>query len=198
MAQPPPAAFARSREGGLGSAVRGFEIATDVHGHVHEHEHDTAAGRATDSLNEEARVWPWNKRTKQSDDWSRTVTMGAWSVLVAPGFQTIDNGDSWQAYCDSRVVYVSSLAVETPDGIKTPKEAIRAAATKRFALPAQGRLIRENSGLCGEAEIARDGAVLRLKGFMCVDGSVATCVIDYAEEQDKDWAIRTWESLEHA
>jgi hypothetical protein len=143
-------------------------------------------------------MWPWDKRTSQGEDWSRTGTMGAWSVLLAPGFRTIDNGDSWQAYRDSRVVYVSSLAVEEPDGSKTPKEAIRVAATRRFALPEPEWLIRDNPRLCGVAEIAPDGAVLRLKGFMCVDGSIATCVIDYAEQRDKDWAIRTWESLEHA
>jgi hypothetical protein len=142
-------------------------------------------------------VWPWTKRTEQVGEWSRMPTAGAWSILVAPGFRTINNGDSWQAYSGSRVVYVSSLAVEAPDGSKTSTEAIRVAATKGFVLPAADRLVREEQALCGEAEIVRDGAVLRLKGFICVDGSVATCVIDYTDEQDKDWAIRTWGSLEH-
>ena len=129
--------------------------------------------------------------------WQRTPTVGEWTILLSPAFKTIDNGDSWQAYSGDRVIYVSSLCVGDPNGRRTPAKALRAAAARTFTEPNLRRLSHDHGAVYGDAEIRLEGTVWRLRGHMCADGVVATCVVDYPRQQDEAWAVATWESLDH-
>jgi hypothetical protein len=125
----------------------------------------------------------------------RVGTTGEWTIAVAPGFRQIDNGDSWQAYQGERVVYVSSIVVRDAGGSKTPAESLCATAARTLD-PETDRFRHSGPNARGEAQIKREADHWQLKGFMCVAGILATCVIDYASG-DEEWAIATWRSLEH-
>jgi hypothetical protein len=118
---------------------------------------------------------------------------GDWTILIEPDFEFIDNGDSWQAYKGGRVVYVSSISVTDEHGHKVPAEALLAGTADSLG---PGKRIRFlESDVCGEAEIKPSETGSQLMGFMCAHGTVATCVIDFEEEQDIHWATSTWRSL---
>ena len=55
----------------------------------------------------------------------------------------------------------------------------------------------EESGLNAGAQITRTPTGFDLKGFTCVDGCVATCVISFAEQTDRDWAIANMLARRH-
>jgi hypothetical protein len=132
-----------------------------------------------------------------TQDWKRTPTVGEWTILLPPTFETIDNGDSWQAYSGQRVFYVSSLRVGQPGAPRTPAEVLRVTAARSLSGRAARRLSHEHRVVAGDAEIRAEGKAWQLKGFMCADGVVATCVADYANPDDEAWAVAMWESLDH-
>lgn len=119
--------------------------------------------------------------------------VGGWTVVVPTTFAEIDNGDSWQAHEAARCVYVSSLVVTGPMGA-APAAALFATASKRLAADADSDSFEER-GLYASAQISETASGFELKGFTCVDGHVATCVISFAAPTDRDWAIATWKSL---
>lgn len=123
----------------------------------------------------------------------RIRVKGDWTILVEPDFEFIDNGDSWQAHKGERVVYVSSIRVTDEHGRRVPAEALLAGTANSLGT---GKRIRFSEGdVCGEAEIKPSETGSQLMGFMCAHGTVATCVIDFEEEQDVHWATSTWRSL---
>jgi hypothetical protein len=128
----------------------------------------------------------------------RTPAVGGWTILLAPGFKTVLNGDGWQAYADGRVIYVGVLGVKDSSGRPPPAEELRTTAARKFAGAREPRLVHESAGVCGEAIVAEEGGAFQLKGFMCSAGTIATCIIDFQNESDKEWAIASWKSLEHA
>ena len=133
-----------------------------------------------------------------TDGWKRTPTVGEWTILLPPAFETIDNGDSWQAYSGERVIYVSSLLVSDPGAPPIPAAELRVTVARAFSEQATRRLSHEHGAVGGDAEIRAEGKAWQLKGFMCADGVVATCVADYANPQDEAWAVAMWESLDHS
>jgi hypothetical protein len=140
---------------------------------------------------------PADKGVPVTQSWRRTPTVGEWTILQPPEFQTIDNGDSWQTYSGGRVFYVSSLRVGDPGASRTPAAALRATAARTLPKQAARRLSHEHGAVCGDAEIRPEGKAWQLKGFMCADGVVATCVADYPSQDDEAWAVAMWESLDH-
>ena len=77
-----------------------------------------------------------------------------------------------------------------------PAAALFATASKKLAPPSEAeRHSFEEPGLNAGAQIAQTDTGFDLKGFTCVDGCVATCVISFAEQTDRDWAVATWGSL---
>lgn len=116
-----------------------------------------------------------------------------WTIVVPRGFAEIDNVESWQAHEAARFVYVSSMAVTGPTGA-APAAALFATASKRLAADADRHSFDER-GLYACAQISNTGSGFELKGLTCVDGHVATCVINFAAPTDRDWAIATWKSL---
>jgi len=132
-----------------------------------------------------------------SQGWKRTPTVGEWTILLPPGFETIDNGDSWQAHSGKRVIYVSSLRVGNPDSTRIPAAALRATAARTFPKEPTRRFSHEHGAVCGDAETRPEREAWQLKGFMCADGVVATCIADYPHADDEPWAVAMWESLDH-
>ena len=124
-------------------------------------------------------------------------TTGDWTISIGPEFETIDNGDSWQAYDGSRVVYVSSIAVLDANGKVTPADSLRATAIRSFGTSLGERHSYSQGSLRGEAEVKPESGHWQLKGFMCATGTVATCVVDFPDDRDREWAVSTWRSLAH-
>ena len=120
---------------------------------------------------------------------------GSWTILVPRHFAEIDNGDSWQAHAGTLCVYVSSMTVADANGA-VPAATLFSTASRKLAPPSEAeRHSFEEAGLKGGAQIIRTNTGFDLKGITCVDGCVATCVISYVEQADRDWAISTWKSL---
>jgi hypothetical protein len=140
---------------------------------------------------------PSEDEARLTAGWSRTSTIGEWTILLPPAFETIDNGDSWQAYSGDRVIYVSSLRVGESGGQPTPAKTLRETARRTLPEPPFHRISHEHGAVCGDADIRREGRLWRLKGFMCAEGVVATCVADYPSQPDEAWAVAMWESLDH-
>jgi hypothetical protein len=110
-------------------------------------------------------------------------------------FREINNGDSWQSTADTRTVYVSSMKV---GGGKVPPSAsaLCAASSKTLGqTPEADRLRFEQADVVGAAGIQNLDRGFALRGVMCVDGCVATCVINFENHNHRDWAIATWQSL---
>jgi hypothetical protein len=119
----------------------------------------------------------------------------SWKISVPVSFVEIDNGDSWQAHADTRVVFVSSMKVVSA-GTPVPASALRATAARRLGPdPEGGRYDLEGSDVQGDAQIVRKTEGLELKGFACADGIVATCVINFDRDDQREWAVATWRSL---
>lgn len=137
--------------------------------------------------------WPWSKPSSAS----RVPTTGGWSISLPRSFRLIDNGDSWQAHEGELVVYVSSIAVQDAGGCPTAPESLCATATRALSEESE-RHSYSSEAARGVAEIRRQQEHWQLKGFMCAPGTLATCLIDYPNPQDTEWALSVWRSLEHA
>lgn len=122
----------------------------------------------------------------------RVPATGKWSLEIGPEFELIDNGDSVQAVHEDRVVYVSSIFIGTAEA-GVPVAQLRAATAKR--LGSGERVSHLEQAHQGDAEVTPDDAGWRLQGTMCADGTVATCVIQFRDRAEQDWAISVWSSL---
>jgi hypothetical protein len=122
----------------------------------------------------------------------RVRAPGGWTVAIGSEFELRDNRDSLQAVHEERIVYVSSMRVGLP-GVHLPAEKLRAAAAAR--LGAGERLSHIGPSVQGDAEVSPNGDAWRLKGTMCANGSMATCLIDFHAANDRSWAISVWTSL---
>ena len=121
---------------------------------------------------------------------------GSWAITVPATFEEVNNGDSWQAHADTRIVYVSSMNVTT-GASRVSAASLRATVSRRLAPPSEvERHQFTESGVEGEAQISGIDGAFELKGFTCVDGCVATCVINFGQAQHRDWALATWRSLQ--
>jgi hypothetical protein len=117
---------------------------------------------------------------------------GGWSLDLGAEFQLIDNGDSIQAAAGDRVLYLSAMRVATATSLPSVAQ-LRATASG--SLRSTERLSHRGFAVEGEAEIRRDADSFALHGFMCADGSVATCVINFGQPTDAAWAESVWRSL---
>jgi hypothetical protein len=122
----------------------------------------------------------------------KVLATGRWAFLVGAEFEVVDNGDSVQAVHGERVVYVSSLSVGSVGGL-VPAGQIRAGAASRFG--SGERFSHVGESVQGDAELFLDGGIWHLRGTMCADGTVATCMIDLPTTDDLDWAVAVWQSL---
>jgi len=116
-----------------------------------------------------------------AEDTKQCRPMKGWTIVVPRNFAEIDNGDSWQAHAGMRCVYLSSMRVANANGV-VPATALFATASRKLAPPSEAdRHSFEEPGLNGGAQITQTDTGFELKGFTCVDGCVATCVISFAK-----------------
>ena len=140
---------------------------------------------------------PYNDKCMTSDT-KRCQATPSWTISVPSDFTAIDNGDSWQAHADTRVLYVSSMKVQN-GGAPIPATVLRATLARSLEpAAADERHQLEESGVVGDAQIIRTPQGFELKGFACTDGDLATCVISFEQDEHRDWAVSTWRSLRPA
>lgn len=136
--------------------------------------------------------------TCMTSDMKRCQASPSWTISVPLDFSAIDNGDSWQAHADTRVVYVSSMKVAN-GGSPVPAAVLRTSLGRSLEPASAGELHQlEESGVVGDAQITRTPDGFELKGFACIDGELATCVISFEQGDHSEWAVSTWQSLRPA
>jgi hypothetical protein len=121
----------------------------------------------------------------------RIKATGHWSFEIDPEFEVRENEDSVQANAGGRCVYVSSMIVGTA-GNPVPAADLRKAAARKLT---SGRISHVAEKIQGDAEFRVEGETRWLFGVMCANGTVATCVIDFADPGDAAWAESVWRSL---
>jgi hypothetical protein len=126
---------------------------------------------------------------------------GGWSIEVPGNLARERNDDAtWDAWDRTRTVWFQALRFTKKDG--QPPTAAEAAEVGRKSLPDGDALPPlDRGGLRGEAvfgSVEEDGRVLwRLSGVTGAPGQLAVCNVYVENSADRDWAVRTWQSLRH-
>jgi hypothetical protein len=116
-----------------------------------------------------------------------------WSMLIEADFERINNGDSWQAHKADQIVYVSTMTIKDKNNNDVPAETIRDTTSKPPTGQKQFSFYEKN--ILGVAELKRDKKGWQLDSFMCTNGNLAVCVINFDDESNLDWALEVWKSL---
>jgi hypothetical protein len=129
-------------------------------------------------------------------DGERIAVFSGWSIVVPRKFKHEDQGSSWRASDERRVVTVKLQDVSVAGGGKASLEDLAGQGDAWLKSLAPGdRILHDGSAARGQAIVRIRQEGWELEGYMASDGSVVVCVID-AEDPFKDWAISTWRSLE--
>jgi len=81
-------------------------------------------------------------------------------------------------------------------GSPVPATSLRATVERKLAPHSEAeRHHFDGSSAVGDAQIICTATGFELKGFMCTDGCVATCAINFPHGEHREWAIATWKSL---
>jgi len=131
----------------------------------------------------------------------RVALDGGWSLDVPGDFaQEWDEERNWTAWNRSRTVWFRRIGFTKPGGaLPTAAESLEVG---RKSLPEgePGAGIHD-AGVVGEALFGPaedDGrTVWRLSGVAGTVGQLAICNIYIEDEGDRDWAVRTWQTLRH-
>jgi|WetSurSiteA1Bulk_404760.scaffolds.fasta_scaffold16852_3 hypothetical protein len=118
-----------------------------------------------------------------------------WSIIIETDYEQIDNGDSWQAYKDEQIIYVSTLKIKDKYNKVSPVGEIRDISKKKFVGKKQFSF--EEGQRLGAAELNRINKGWQLDAFMCTNGNLAICVINFKDETALNWALDVWKSLSH-
>jgi hypothetical protein len=131
----------------------------------------------------------------------RVALDGGWSVEVPGEFaREWDEERNWTAWDQTRTVWFRRVGFVKPDG--SPPTAGEALELGRKSLP-EGEPAPELSagGVLGEAvygQTEEEGrTVWRLSGVAGTGGQLAVCNVYSESASDRDWAVRTWQSLRH-
>jgi hypothetical protein len=116
-----------------------------------------------------------------------------WSIIIEADFEQINNGDSWQAYKAERIVYVSTMTIKDKDNNDVLADTIREETAKPPT--GQKQFSFEDKNRLGVAELKRDKKGWQLDSFMCTNGNLAACVINFYDESNLEWALEVWKSL---
>jgi hypothetical protein len=126
----------------------------------------------------------------------RVPTNGSWTADIPEGLTRIDNGDSWQAHDERIVVYVSSLSIPDQLGGKRPRTEIAAVAADSMSASTEAEYLSYDNGVVvGHAAVGPAEGGWRLTGNTAADGTLATCIIDFADPDDRDRVEGIWRSL---
>lgn len=131
----------------------------------------------------------------------RIALDGGWSVEVPGGFaREWDEERNWTAWDRTRTVWFRRVGFTKPDG--TPPTPVEALEVGRRSLP-DGEPVPgiDAGGVSGAAVFGpaeEEGrTVWRLSGVAGAGGQLAVCNVYCESEADRDWAVRTWQSLRH-
>ncbi len=124
----------------------------------------------------------------------RVSARDGWSFAIGTEFELVESENAVQVIHGSRIVYVSSMDVRTGDVPTSAKELL---TISQRTLRSPTRLEHATPTLLGQAEINPTRAGWDLVGVMCADGAVATCLISFASEPERAWAIAVWRSLRY-
>jgi hypothetical protein len=116
-----------------------------------------------------------------------------WSIIIEADFGRLNNGDSWQAYKAEQIVYVSTMTIKDKNNNNVPAETIRDITAKPSS--GQKQFLCEDKKRLGAAELKQDKKGYQLNGFMCTNGSLAICMINFNDESNLEWALEVWKSL---
>jgi hypothetical protein len=126
---------------------------------------------------------------------------GGWSIEV-PGELARERNDdrTWDAWDRTRTVWFQALKFTKPNG--EPPSTAETVDVGRKSLPeGEGLPPFDRAGLRGEATfgaVEEDGRTLwRLSGVTATAGQLAVCNVYIENAADRDWAVRTWQSLRH-
>jgi hypothetical protein len=131
----------------------------------------------------------------------RVMLDGGWSIEV-PGelAREWDADRNWTAWDRTRSVWFRRVGFTKPDGaVPTPAEALEVG---RKSLP-EGEPVPglATEGVCGAAVFGpadEEGrTVWRLSGVAGAGDQLAVCNVYTEQASERDWAIRTWQSLRH-
>jgi hypothetical protein len=116
-----------------------------------------------------------------------------WSIIIEADFERLINGDSWQAYKAEQIVYVSTMTIKDKNNNDVVAETIRGTTAK----PPKGQkqFSYEEKKRLGAADLKQDKKGWQLNGFMCTNGNLAICVINFNDESNLEWALEVWKSL---
>lgn len=127
---------------------------------------------------------------------------GGWSVEVPGGFaREWDEERNWTGWDSTRTVWFRRVGFTKSNG--APPTALEALEVGRRSLP-EGEPVPplEAGEVRGEAvfgPVEEDGrTVWRLGGVAGVGGQLAVCNVYSESPDDRDWAVRTWQSLRHS
>jgi hypothetical protein len=125
---------------------------------------------------------------------------GGWSVEVPGGFAREWDADrNWTGWDRTRTVWFRRVGFTKSDG--EPPTAGEAAEVGRGSLP-DGEAVPGPGGVPGAAvwgPAEEDGRrVWRLSGVAGAAGQLAVCNVYSESAADRDWAVRTWQSVRHA
>ncbi|HYG74805.1 MAG TPA: hypothetical protein VEK08_07365 [Planctomycetota bacterium] len=121
---------------------------------------------------------------------------GKWKIDL-PGYyyhELQDEGRTEAFSFEGRALWASSLRVQSKDGrTKSAAEMVKMSEVSESAL-------RFEEGMrCGwamiEALTEEGQKIFRLTGRMAVPNTLCIVTIEFVEPADRDWAIRTWQSL---
>ena len=132
----------------------------------------------------------------------RERLFGGWSVEVPGDFaREWEDDRTWTAWNGPRTVCFHALGFAKPDG--SPPTVREALAVGRRSLPDGERLADwDRGGVRGEAVFGPhaddDGRPMwRLSGLAAAPGRLVICNVYVESPADRDWAVRTWESLKY-
>jgi hypothetical protein len=124
---------------------------------------------------------------------------GGWSIRIPGEFvQEWDGQRNWTAWNRTRTVWFRRVGFTKPGG--EPPTAAEVLDVGRRSLPEGESIPAVHSGsVMGSAVVGaveEDGrTVWRLSGMMGATGQLAVCHIYTEDPNDRDWAIKTWQSL---
>jgi len=126
---------------------------------------------------------------------------GGWSVEVPGEFaREWDEDRNWTAWNRTRTVWFRRVGFTKPGG--SPPTAAEALEVGRRSLPDGEPVAGINAGgvlgaaVFGPAE-EEGRTVWRLSGVAGADGQLAVCNVYTEDPADRDWAVKTWQSLRH-
>ncbi len=131
----------------------------------------------------------------------RVALDGGWSVLMPGEFaQEWDEERNWTGWDRTRTVWFRRVGFAKPDG--SPPTADEALEVGRRSLPEGTPVPPLHAGdVRGEAVFGateEDGRTIwRLGGVAGAPGQLAVCNVYSGSPDDREWAIRTWLSLQH-